>query len=177
MGRRRGRREFYRPAPRAATALLRGSGSCTIVSGRREGGCRAPAPPPPARAISEGPGGGGGAGSKVARSHRGSGPASPSCPGAAPSTRIFLGFCVSWLGSLTVFWNVALPTRPHLRQVDRGVRYHLSLRGSGNYCPGEGAVECGGRKVTSKMRERDKSCVGRTLFEISRLKQNSITEV
>lgn len=82
---------LYRPAPRAAAALLRGSGSCTIVSGRREGGCRAPAPPPPARAIPEGPGGGSAAGSTVARSHRGRRPrVSP----PAPTARRQLGF--SW---------------------------------------------------------------------------------
>lgn len=91
VGQGRGHRGLYRPAPRAAAALLRGSGSCTIVSGRREGGCRAPAPPPPARAIPEGPGGGGAAGSTVARSHRGRGPrVSP----PAPTARRQLGF--SW---------------------------------------------------------------------------------
>nr|XP_033711124.1 spidroin-2-like [Tursiops truncatus] len=144
---------LYRPASRAA-ADPRGPGSSTIVSGRSAGGrsgegCRAPAPPPPAGAIPRRLWGGWGTARLIAN---------PRARSAAAGTAASLlhrrrGLNSNFLLIPPLLAGVSYRSvegssshAPSSRQVDRGVRYHLPLQGSGNYCPRAGAAGAGAEK-------------------------------
>lgn len=144
---------LYRPASRAA-ADPRGPGFSTIVSGRSAGGrsgegCRAPAPPPPAGAIPRRLWGGWGTARLIAKPRA----LSAAAGTAAPLLHRRRGLNSDFLLIPRLLAGVSYRSvegssshAPSSRQVDRGVRYHLPLQGSGNYCPRTGAAGAGAEK-------------------------------
>lgn len=132
-----------------AAAVPRGSGSSTIVSGRSGGGrsgggCRAPGPAPSGRRHpAKAPGGrwrGRGQSCAFARRLR----ARLLPPAPMPSAWLVFSRDAASLGpGLVPFSGTWLLIPPYSRHEDGGVRYHLSLQRSGNYCPGVGAARSG----------------------------------
>ncbi|XP_073086571.1 uncharacterized protein [Manis javanica] len=106
-----GARGVYRPAPRAAAAVPRGSGSSTIVSGCSGGGSRAGPALSRRRHPARARGGGRAAERGAARPHGGCGPTTnPRRRRALDSGFLGLPCLLAW--PLTIFWNVAPRVSP-----------------------------------------------------------------